>query len=194
MGPGLALFSSPLLSAYPYCSGPGFSDHLPPYQAPRNTPCVTLAAATAVTVPAMKISLSEIQLVLTQHTQDELLLRRLAKAVAQLAAKRERSERSITSRPPFAAASAPALRARKEHPGGSAGGVDVRGRKGRGGGSDSGCVSGGGGNDDSLQPQEDCGSLTSSTMMMNVARAVQWSSGGGDGDDESSEITMPVRR
>lgn len=139
-----------------------------------------------------QLSLSEIQLALTQHTQDELLLRRLAKAVAQHVAGQDKVD----------------LNSKKAHdpgrqpPGSFASGLgsSIRSSGGRSaaGGGGSGCRGTDGNSDRNksrISPQRgdsDSRSLGVSTSSTNVGHSFRWKRGGGNDDGESSELTMPV--
>eukprot|EP00752_Nemacystus_decipiens_P003651 g3365.t1 len=127
------------------------------------------------------LSLSEIQLALTQHTLDELLLRRLAKAVARHVSRREKAERKNCSRS-------------RRVPGSPSGGLGAGSSLGsRGRHLYDGVASNDGGRGGFSENQEGSGSLTSSSASsVNRPRGAQRSYGVVGGDEESSEITLPT--
>lgn len=143
---------------------------------------ISFVVAVAFAASTVKLSLSEIQLALTQHTLDELLLRRLAKAVAQHVNRREKAANKTFSRshrrspaPPSAvgaAASSVGSRSR------ASGGITRRAGVGRSGGGDS-------------EGQEDGGGLAGPISLTTRPLGGHWSSNGSV-YDESSKTTLPV--
>lgn len=137
-----------------------------------------------------KLSLSEIQLVLTQHTQDELLLRRLAKAVAQHVAKQDKTDHSSNKIHDLA----------RQSPGpvdcGVGNGVRQHGSSsGSGGGGDSvpRDINRNSNNSSGMSRERENGnsrSVRASGTKAGCAR--RWRHGGSNDDGESSDTIMPV--